>query len=126
MRIAVACTADFSRIVGHVGRARRWLVFETGSAGPPERIELASEDVFHHFEGKDPHPLLNVQAIIALSAGDGFLGKMKKMGISTVLTAERDPAKAVTDYLANRLSPPRPRPIGGLVCKAIDLFSKHK
>lgn len=126
MRIAVACTADFSTIAGHVGRARRWLVFDTESGGPPERIELAGEDVFHHFEGKSPHPLLNVEAIITLSAGDGFLAKMKKMGIATMLTAERDPAKAVSDYLADRLSPPTPRPIGSLVCKAIDLLSKHK
>ena len=128
MRIAVACTADFARVTGHAGRARRWLVFESALAAPPERLELASDEVYHYFEGAGDasHPLENVNAIITHSAGEGFLTKMEKKGIAAVLTAEGDPAKAVADYLANRLSPPKPRPIGALMCKAIDLFSRHK
>ena len=51
---------------------------------------------------------------------------MKKRGIDAVMSGETDPAKAVADYLAQQLSPPKPRPIGQLVCKVVDLFSKHK
>ena len=126
MRIAVACTADFTRVTGHAGRARRWLVFDTAPGTPTERIALASDEVFHHFEGDAVHPLQNVDVILAHSAGEGFLNKMKKKGVAAVLTGETDPAKAVAGYLANDLSPAKPRPIGALVCKAIDLFSKHK
>jgi len=125
MLIAVSCTADFTRVTGHAGRARRWLVFDTDSAAQPQRVELSSDEVFHYFEGASPHPLQGVDAIISHSAGEGFLNKMKKRGTMAVLTAEPDPAKAIADFLANRLSPPKPRPIGELVCKAIDLFSKH-
>jgi predicted Fe-Mo cluster-binding NifX family protein len=126
MRIAVACNADFTQVAGHVGRARRWLVFAADATAAPERLELAFDEVFHYFEGEGDHPLQNVDAIIGLSAGDGFLSKMKKRGVDAVMTAERDPAKAVADYLADQLSPAKPRPIGGLLCKAIDMFSKHK
>lgn len=124
MKIAVACTADFTQIAGHAGRARRWLVFEDREQ--PRRIELASSEVFHYFDGGVPHPLDGVEAIIAQSAGESFLAKMEGKGVNAVLTAETDPAKAVSDYLGHQLAAPRPRPIGALICKAIDLFSRHK
>lgn len=127
MKIAVAATTDYAKVAGHAGRSRRWLVFATGpdGAGQPERVELPPQMVFHHFEG-DNHPLDGIEALIALSAGEGFLARMRRFGVDAVLTAERNPARAVEDYLADRLSGPRPRPVGTLICKAIDLFSKHK
>jgi len=51
---------------------------------------------------------------------------MAKRGIDAVLTAETDPLKAVEGYLAEKLPPPKARPIGSLICKTIDLFSSHK
>ncbi len=130
MKIAVACTSDFSQTTGHAGRAKRWLLFDNDQSSAPQRIELASDEVFHYFEsiGEDgtDHPLRHVNAIIAQSAGEGFLNKMKSRGVDAVMTAETDPVKAVADYLAQQLSPPKPRPIGELVCKVVDLFSKHK
>lgn len=127
MRIAVA-TSDFAKVAGHAGRARKWLVYtvDGGSAGGPERVELASDAVFHYAADGEPHPLDGVDAVIAQSAGDGFLRNMEKRGIRPVLTAETDPAKAVHDLLAQSLAPARARPIGALICKTIDLFSKHK
>jgi predicted Fe-Mo cluster-binding NifX family protein len=129
MRIAVA-TSDFAKVAGHAGRARKWLIYTIGPDGtpaaPPERLELAAGDVFHYAENGRPHALDGVNAVIAQSAGEGFLKNMEKRGIRPVLTAEDDPAKAVRDLLAESLSPPRPRPIGSLVCKTIDLLSRHK
>lgn len=128
MRIAVA-SSDFARIAGHAGRARKWLVYEIGAdstIGTPIRVELAADAVFHHAEDGRPHPLDGVAALIAQSAGEGFLRNMEKRGIRPVLTAETDPDKAVRDLLAETLIPPKPRPIGALICKTIDLFSTHK
>jgi|AGTN01.1.fsa_nt_gi Dinitrogenase iron-molybdenum cofactor. len=128
MKVAVA-SSDFAKVTGHAGRARKWLVFEVdadGAVGQPSRLELESDNVFHYAEDGGPHPLDGVDAVIAHSAGDGFLKNMEKRGIQPVLTAETDPLKAVRDYLDRTLSPPRARPIGSLICKTIDLFSKHK
>lgn len=128
MRIAIA-SADWTKVTGHAGRARHWLLFTVaadGGFGAPDRLELAADDVFHYAEDGRPHRLDGVDALIAASAGDSFLAHMRKRGIDACLTAEPDPAAAVREYLARTLPPPKPRPIGSLVCKAIDLFSKHK
>jgi len=126
MKIAVACNSDFTQTTGHAGRAKRWLMFDTDVSSSPEQIQLSSDEVFHYFEGDSEHPLRYAQAIIAQSAGEGFLNKMKKRGVDAVMTAETDPIKAVEDYLVQQLSPPKPRPVGELLCKVVDLFSKHK
>lgn len=128
MRVAVA-SSDYTKVSGHAGRARKWLLFDVGEGGQisePSRVELESEMVFHYFEHDRPHPLDGITAIIAHSAGDGFLKHMEKRGITVALTAETDATKAVANYLGESLSPPKPRPIGALLCKTLDLFSKHK
>lgn len=128
MRIAVA-SSDFRKVTGHAGRSRRFLLFEVaedGAVAEPTRIELEPELVFHHFKDDRPHPLDGITALLTLSAGEGFLKHMAGRGVEAVQTAETDPAKAVRDYVAAALAPPKPRPIGKLVCKTIDLFSRHK
>ena len=124
MKIGIA-TTDYTKISGHAGRARKWLVFES-EMGEPTQVELTSEQVFHHHPDGAPHPLDGIEIILAHSAGDGFLARMKARGIEVCLTAEIDPIKAVADYRDHALSPPTPRPIGKLICKTLDLFSKHK
>lgn len=128
MRVAIA-TSDFAKVAGHAGRARKWLIYTVdgnGGTGAPERVELSSDEVFHYAADGEPHPLDGVDAVVAQSAGDGFLRNMEKRGIRPVLTAETNPAKAVHDLLAETLAPARARPIGALICKTIDLLSKHK
>ena len=129
MKIAVAITNDAAKVSGHAGRARHWLVYDAeapDSVAAPSRMDLDSEMVFHHLKEGAAHPLDGIEVIIAISAGEGFLKHMEKRGIHVALTAETDPAKAVGDYLAQSLSAPKPRPIGALICKTLDLFSKHK
>lgn len=129
MKIAVAVTTDARKVSGHAGRARHWLVYDMTEAmeiPTPQRIDLDAKMVFHHYEGDGPHPLDGIAAVIAISAGDGFLRRMETRGIEVALTAETDPAKAVGDYLAECLASPKSRPIGSLICKTLDLFSKHK
>lgn len=128
MRIAVA-TSDFTKIAGHAGRARKWLIYAVDSDGnpaQPERLELAADAVFHYAEDGHPHALDGMDAVIAQSAGEGFLKHMGKRGIRPVLTAEDDPATAVRNLLAETVVPAKPRPIGALICKAIDLFCTQK
>ena len=128
MKIAVA-SSDYLKVTGHAGQARRWLVFEAESGRSPieiGRVELPKELVFHHWSGEGAHPLDDIQVVIAQSAGEGFLNRLRQRGVAPVMTAESDPIKAVSDYFAHTLSPPKPRPIGKLLCKALDYFSPHK
>lgn len=126
MKIAVAVDSRFFKVTGHAGRARHWLVYDSDSGAPAARVELEPAQVFHHYEGDGPHPLDGVGTVIAISAGDGFMKRMQARGVDARQTAETDPGKAVADYLAECLSAPKPRPIGSLICKTLDLFSKHK
>ncbi|WP_142850168.1 hypothetical protein [Telmatospirillum sp. J64-1] len=129
MKIAVAVGADWNRTAGHAGQCRRWLVFLAQPDSPPTeatRVELPKELVFHHFKDDRPHPLGDVAVVIAASAGESFKRRMEKRGIEAALTAESDPAKAAADWLAHRLAPPKPRPVGELLCKVRDLFSDHR
>lgn len=129
MRVAVA-TPDFKTVGGHAGQARRWLVFDAEPGLPPTQtgqVELSKEQVFHHWRDEaGAHPLDGIAAVIAASAGDGFLRRMDKRGVATVLTGETDPVAAVAAWCANAVTPPKPRPIGRLLCKVRDLFSEHR
>ncbi|MCF8481413.1 MAG: hypothetical protein K9H25_13345 [Rhodospirillum sp.] len=130
MRYAVATDRDYAAVSGHAGQSRRWLVYdiEPGSGADPReirRVELEKQQVFHHFKDGGPHPLEDVQVVIAANSGEGFVRRMQKRGIEAVMTAESDPVKAVTDHAAQHLAPAKPRPIMGLVCKVRDLFSEH-
>ncbi len=116
MKIAIA-TKDFSRISGHAGQARRWLVYDSETAGgEPERIEpdhsdlarieLARAQVFHHWEDKtDPHPLDGISVLIAGSAGDSFCTRMNERGIKVILTGEPDAARALSAVLKGETLP---------------------
>ena len=130
MRIAVA-SRDGKNVAGHIGKCADWIVFEVDDDTDPkqpqvtevERIKLPKALVFHHYKDDQPHPLGNCNAVIGASAGESFVRKMAKRGITAVLTAESDPTRAVRNYALQQLSPPRPRPIGELVCKVRDALS---
>jgi predicted Fe-Mo cluster-binding NifX family protein len=130
MHIAVA-SRDGKSIAGHIGKCADWIVFEVTEGDSPdtdyivsevERIKLPKELVFHHYKDDGPHPLKSCKAVIGASAGESFVNKMKRRGIDAVLTAEPNPAQAVVDYVRDNVTPPRPRPIGGLICKIRDAF----
>lgn len=135
MKIAVA-SKDGISVAGHIGKCKSWLVFQSDEAGifPAaeqqvrllEIINLPKEMVFHYYQDEMPHPLGDCDVLIGASAGDSFINKMAGRGINVVLTAEKDPAKAVADYLRQQVIPPKPRPIGGLVCKVRDAMSTHR
>jgi len=111
---------------GHAGRARHWLVFE-GEKGGEARlagtVELQPEQVFHVHKDKPDHPLQGIDALLARSAGEGFVNRLRKRGVDVRLTAERNAAKAAGDYLADRLAPPHAPGLLALFCKIRDRLS---
>lgn len=128
LRIGVAVTEDGARISGHAGQARHWLLFELqpGGALPPALpVILAREQLPHHFRDDGPHPLRGVQAIVAGSAGDGFVRHMGKWGAQVLLTGDSDPRAAVEKIRTGvALSDPN-FDLSTALCRLRDLFSRH-
>ena len=128
MKIAVA-SKSFETVTGHAGQAKQWLLFDVpvdGGEWQVKQVTLSKAETFHHFKDDGPHPLDGITAMIAISAGESFIRRMRDAGIDAVFTAEVDPNKAVADYLKQQLTPPKPRPVGELFCKLRDVFSKHR
>lgn len=128
MKVAVA-SSDFTTVTGHAGRARNWLLYDVagdGTIGKPTRIELPADGVFHYAEDGRPHLLDCADVLIAQFAGDTFLANMEKRGIKAIMTAESDPETAVRACLGDSLPPPKPRPLGALLCRVVDMVSHHK
>jgi len=133
VRIAVA-SRDGETVSGHIGKCPKWIIFEASPSESEdadlditevERIELPKELIFHYYKDDRPHPLKGCVAVIGKSSGESFKEKMQKRGIDAVMTAEENPAKAAADYARNNVVPPKPRPIGELICKIHDAFSRH-
>jgi len=133
MRVAVA-SRNGHTVSGHIGKCADWILFEV-EGGPDgttlnitevARVTLTKELVFHHFKDTGPHPLDGCAAVIGASAGDSFVAKMSRRGMEAVLTAEPDPATAVADFARHRVTPPKPRPIGSLVCKIRDALHSEE
>jgi predicted Fe-Mo cluster-binding NifX family protein len=130
MKIAVP-TKDWVAISGHAGQARGWLLYDltdqrAGEPLPsPTRVELAKEQLFHHFQDDGPHPLDGVEIVLAGSAGDGFVRHMKKRGADVLLTGETDPALAITHLIAGEALPDQRFDITTSLCKLRDLFSRN-
>jgi predicted Fe-Mo cluster-binding NifX family protein len=127
MKIAIA-TKDYTAVSGHAGQARHWLLFDCQPGVPRpagEPIELAKEQVLHHFQDDGPHPLDGVDIVVAGSAGDGFVRHMHKRGAQVLLTGESDPAAALEKILAGEALPETRFDVTTTLCKLKDLFSRH-
>ncbi|TVR82285.1 MAG: nitrogen fixation protein [Rhodospirillales bacterium] len=104
MKIAVA-SQNFRTITTHAGRARRFIVFDAADQGEPQevdRLDLPKEMSMHEFHADGPHPLDDVDVLIAGSMGPGFARRMTARGIVAVTTDLTDPVEAVKAYLARR------------------------
>ena len=107
MLIAVA-SQNFRTVTGHAGKSRRFLVFDAAHGRAPreiQRLDLPKEQSIHEFNEREPHPLDRVEAVIAGSAGEGFVRRMAARGVRAVTTAETDPAAAVKAFIAGTLPP---------------------
>jgi predicted Fe-Mo cluster-binding NifX family protein len=130
MKIAIP-TKDWSTVSGHAGQTRCWLVYDLtdqprgAPLPPPTRVELAKEQLFHHFQDDGPHPLDGIEIVLAGSAGDGFIRHMKTRGADVLLTGETDPATALSRVIAGEPLPEQRFDITTSLCKLRDLFSRH-
>lgn len=130
MKIAVATNETGTKVGGHAGQTRYWLLFEAAEGSAPQKLSAITLDpkmVFHHYrEEQGPHPLDGVNVLIFQTAGEGFLKRMGKKGVVTAMTAETKPDRAAADYVAGSLKPPRSPGLMSWVCKVRDLFSEHR
>lgn len=130
MKIAVP-TRDWETVAGHAGQARHWLLWDLAALAPgaslpaPTRVELAKDEVLHHFQDDGPHPLDGVELVIAGSAGEGFVRHMKKRGAEVVLTGESDPVTALTRLAAGEALADQKFDITTSLCKLRDIFSRY-
>ncbi|TBW32287.1 hypothetical protein EYW49_22300 [Siculibacillus lacustris] len=130
MKIAFP-TRDGSTVAGHAGKASSWLVYDLAELAPgaalpaPARVELARDEVIHHFHDDRPHPLDGVALVVTASAGDGFIRHMKTRGSEVLLTGETDPAAALAKLAAGEALADQRFDITTSLCKLRDLFSRH-
>jgi predicted Fe-Mo cluster-binding NifX family protein len=128
MKIAIATKDNWTKVSGHAGQTRDWMVFDCQPGQPitePTRIELSKEQLPHHFQDDGPHPLHGVEIIVAASAGDGYLRHMAKWGAQVLLTGETDPIAALRKILGGEALPETRFDITATLCKLRDLFSQH-
>jgi hypothetical protein len=128
MKIAIATKDDWTRVSGHAGQTRDWLVFDCQPGQPisgPQRIQLSQEQLPHYFQDDGPHPLHGVEIVVAASAGDGFVRHMEKWGAQVLPTGEADPAQALHKILGGEALPETRFDVTTTLCKLRDLFSSH-
>ena len=128
MKIAIATNDSGSKVSGHAGQTRDWLVFDCEPSQPisePQRIHLSTEQLPHYFQDDGPHPLYGVEIIVASSAGEGYVRHMEKWGAKVLLTGEVDPITALKRILKGEALPETRFDITTTLCKLRDLFSNH-
>jgi len=107
MKIAIT-SQNFRTITGHAGKSRRFLIYSPeadGSIREVERLDLPKEMSMHEFRG-EIHPLYLLDVLITGGCGAGLIKRLGSYGVEVIATAESDPLKAATDYLAGRPLPP--------------------
>ena len=106
MKIGIT-SQNFRTITGHAGKTRRFLVLSPqadGGVQEVERLDLPKEMSMHEFRG-DAHPVYDLDVLITGGCGQGFARRLAFYGVKVIATAETDPLKAATDYLAGRPLP---------------------
>ncbi|NGX17589.1 NifB/NifX family molybdenum-iron cluster-binding protein [Wenzhouxiangella sp. XN24] len=109
MKVAVT-SQNRKEVTEHAGRCRKFWLFdvEAGEIRRREILELAKEDSFHESGGDTPHPLDDIDVLIAGSMGPGLRRRMARKGIAAFVTQEKDLERAVALWAAGGLSPATP------------------
>jgi predicted Fe-Mo cluster-binding NifX family protein len=104
MKIAVA-SQNRRDITEHAGRCRKFWVYQIAEQRimGKELLELPLEQSFHESSPHDPHPLDEVQVLIAGGMGHGLRRRLEVRGIVGIVTPETDPDRAVAAYLDGSL-----------------------
>lgn len=111
MKIAVA-SQNRHEITEHAGRCRKFWIYETSQGAVVDKtlLELPREQSFHDSSPHDPHPLDDVQVLIAGNFGSGLAARLEARSIEALITPETDPDRAVAAYLAGSLETRAPGP----------------
>jgi len=128
MKIAIATKDNWSKVSGHAGQNRDWLVFDCQPGEPipePRCVQLTKEQLPHYFQDDGPHPLHGVEIAVAASAGDGYIRHMEKWGTVVLLTGETVPLVALKKILAGEALAETRFDVTTTLCKLRDLFSRH-
>jgi predicted Fe-Mo cluster-binding NifX family protein len=99
---------NFRTITGHAGKTRRFLIYtqnEQQNWVESDRLDLPKEMSMHEFRGAQ-HPVQVVDVLITAGCGEGFVRRMKAMGVEVVTTSEADPLTAVNLYTSGAVLPP--------------------
>jgi len=104
MKIAVT-SQNRKTVTGHAGKCRKFWIYEVqgGVVKTKNLLELPIEQSFHESHGNAPHPLDDVDVLIAGGMGQGLQDRLKQKGILAVATAETDLERAVAAWLDGSL-----------------------
>lgn len=128
MKIAIATKDLGTRVSGHAGQTREWLLFDCHPGAPlpsPTNITLTKAQLPHHFQDDGPHPLHGVEILIAGSAGDGFIRHMDAWGSKVLLTGEQEPLVALQKVLGGEALADTRFDVTATLCKLRDIFSRY-
>ncbi|MBL8258317.1 MAG: NifB/NifX family molybdenum-iron cluster-binding protein [Candidatus Competibacteraceae bacterium] len=105
MKIAVT-SQNRRTVTEHAGKCRKFWIYEIDDQKVTGKtlLELPIEQSLHQSSPQAPHPLNEVQVLIAGSMGPGLSRRLAAKGIAALVTAESDPDRAITDYLEGRPS----------------------
>ena len=105
MRIAVT-SQNRKTITGHGGKCRKFRIYEIDDKKniiSKTLLELTLQQTFHESHGAGPYPLDGTNVLLCGGAGQGFIRRLKSMGIEGIVTPETDPDSAVAAYLGGTL-----------------------
>jgi predicted Fe-Mo cluster-binding NifX family protein len=104
MKIAVT-SQNRREITQHAGRCRNFRVFEVadGRVTGQSLLQLPKEASFHDSLPNARHPLDDVDLLIAGGMGHGLQARLARKGITSLVTSETDPERAVLLWLAGSL-----------------------
>ena len=101
MKIAV-CSQNRKTVTDHAGKCRKFWIYSVRDGQIEERtlLELPLEQALHASPAGEPHPLDDIDVLIAGSMGGGLQQRLRARGIVARVTSETDLETAVAAVLA--------------------------
>jgi len=111
MKIAIA-SQDKQTITPHAGRCQNFWIYDIDQTAVLGKsfLELPKEQSFHNSSPHAPHPLDEVQVLIAGGMGRELVGRLARKEIEGIVTQEINPDQAVSAYLEGSLKRESPEP----------------
>lgn len=106
MKIAVT-SQNRREVTEHAGRCRKYWIYDIEDQQVINKtlLELPLEQSFHESAAHAPHALDMVAVLISGSMGQGMYLRLAAKGIIGIVTDEKDPDRAVNEYLKGNLAP---------------------